>query len=248
VKNEFATGIKKIFFVVIAGLSMATSFLYFVEVFSFGRGLINETWVSVLVNGIVGVIVLDAAAIAWLKIYLGASDNNSVRALAAFGMIIGVIGSAVSSFIYLLLSANNYTISPDMRLYTQIAMAAIIVIHFLLVFAGGYTSTSAKIDEKTSEMLAEATNEMLTLTEEYFRQAIPGLAQQNARKLTDKLRGQFSKLSVDTTEPAALPQPAQQYPHANGVQQQQPLHATTPPMPTDTRRDGATEERAAPFE
>ncbi len=239
-KNEIANGIKKLFFTIIALLSMTTSFLYFVEVFSFGRGLVSDTWMSVLINGTVGVIVLDIAAIAWLKIYLGASDNNTVRALAATGFIIGLIGSAISSFAYLFSVADDFYLPPNMRVYTQIAMAAIIVIHFVLVFLSQYKSTQARIDEKTAAMMSEATEEMLKLSEEYFRASIPGLARQNAIKLTERLRGQFAKLTPDelaapltvamgdSDQRTAVPEPSPSpSPNPNGQ---------TPPLAENGRR------------
>ncbi len=80
--------------------------------------------------------------------------------------------------------------------YAQWAIAVIIVIHFILVFLSQYRATSAKIDEKTADMLAEATDEMLTLTEQSFRDNIPALANQQAGELTRLLAGRFANLSA----------------------------------------------------
>ena len=210
---EFANGIKKIFFTVIAILSMATSFLYFVEVFSFGEGIVSSTWVSVMVNGVIGILVLDLAAMAWLKIYLQASDNNTLRTLATVGFVIGFVGSAVASFAYLLTVASGYQMTGDARIYTQLAMAVVIVAHFALVFLSIFKATSAKIDEKTASLLSEGTEEMLKLTDDYFRELIPALAKQNARKLADELKTKFTSMSALTGDdaegqPQALPAPS----------------------------------------
>lgn len=195
--NSMAGFIKYAFFLVIIILSAVTSFLFFVEVFQFGRGFIFDPFWSAVITGAIGVIVLDGAALAWLKIYLGAADNNNLRALAAIGAGIGVIGSAVSSFAYLIMiAAEGYQPGSEMRTYVQVAMAVIIVAHFLLVFLSGYMATSARIDEKVAEMMSEATDEMLTLTDEYFRAQIPRLARNNAERLTRELAGRFTSLTV----------------------------------------------------
>lgn len=219
--SSLARYIKIAFFSIITLLSAATSFLFFVEVFRFGRGFIADPFWSAILTGAIGVIVLDGAAIAWLKIYLGASDNNDLRALAAIGAAIGMIGSALSSFAYLVMvAAEGYQPGDNIRAYVQIAMAAIIVVHFVLVFLSGYLSTSAKIDERMAEMMSEATDEMLTLTETYFREEIPHLARTNAKALTRGLAGNFTSLTAFDAK--RLPPPDlsdstyETPPHANG--------------------------------
>lgn len=218
--NSMAEFTKKMFFAIIIALSAATSFLFFVEVFQFGRGFIIDTFWSAIITGVIGVIVLDGAALAWMKIYLGAADNNNVRALAAIGAAIGIIGSAVSSFAYLIMvAAEGYQPGSDLRTYVQVAMAAIIVAHFLLVFMSGYYATSAQIDEKTAEMMSAATDEMLILTDQYFRAQIPRLAQDNAQQLTRTLAGRFASLTTADDDAVALPpiqQPAAQGASVNG--------------------------------
>lgn len=209
-QSTAAKYIKGVFFTVIVLLSAATSFLYFVEVFSFGRGLLEDTLIAVLLNGLIGVTVLDAAAIAWLKIYLGASDNNELRTFAAAGMIVAMIGSALSSLAYLLMVSSGYVIPPKLATYTQWAMAGIIVFHFVLVFLSAYRATQARIDEKAAEMLSEAQEEMLKLTEQEFRLRIPDLAKTNADALTRLLAGRFASLSsLQLPKQQALPTPSE---------------------------------------
>lgn len=205
--NSAANWIKRAFFAAIVLLSASTSFLYFVEVFSFGRGLVEDSMISVLVNGAIGVLVLDIAALAWLKIYLQAADNNELRFFALAGASVGVIGSALASLAYLLMVSSGYAVPERLAVYTQWAMAAVIVTHFLLVFLSSYRATSARIDEKTAAMLSEATDEMLLLTEQEFRRLIPGLARQNAEQLTQELATRFSGLSAlqALQEPQSLP-------------------------------------------
>jgi hypothetical protein len=221
---------KSAFFAIIIALSAATSFLFFVEVFQFGRGFIIDPFWSAILTGVIGVVVLDGAALAWLKIYLGAADNNNVRALAAIGAAIGVIGSAVSSFAYLVMvAAEGYQPGSDLRTYVQVTMAAIIVAHFLLVFLSGYMATSARIDEKTAEMMSAATDEMLKMTDQYFRAEIPRLAQNNAHQLTRQLAGRFASLTTADSAPPALP------PGDNA-----PRHEATQPQPAATVGQGAS--------
>lgn len=203
---------KYLFFGIIIVLSAATSFLFFVEVFQFGRGFIIDPFWSAILTGIIGVLVLDGAALAWLKIYLSGSDNNDLRALAAVGAGIGVVGSAISSFAYIVMvAAEGYQPGSDLRTYVQVAMAGIIVVHFVLVFLSGYFSTSAKIDERAAEMMSDATEEMLDLTEADFRAQIPRLAQSNADRMVRELAGRFSTLAIfDASNDAPrqeLPQP-----------------------------------------
>ncbi|MCW7072195.1 MAG: hypothetical protein OCU12_07740 [Methanophagales archaeon] len=199
-KTSMASGLKKIFFVAISILSMITSFLFFIEIFQIGSSVSSgDSWAiaSTLITGFVGVLILDVAALVWLRVYLGASDNHDERALATAGMAIGFIGSALSSFAYLILVAStSVAVDPAWQQYVTYAMALILVIHFSLVFLSSYKSTAAKIDERTSEMMAKATEEMLTLMEEDFMARIPGLAKINAHKLSQRLTQQFSSLTV----------------------------------------------------
>lgn len=196
-KQSFATGIGRAFFVAIALVSAATSFLYFIHVFSFGEGFLSGT-LAMLLNGLLGVLVLDGAAFAWLWIYLQDSDNNTTRAIAAFGILVAVTGSIAASYAYLVLFAAQEPLVDAGNLYSATIwlMATIIVIHFVLVFLRQYKNTSARVEEKTAEMLAEATDEMLKLTDDYFKAYIPGLAQANAQKLTRQLAARFATLSV----------------------------------------------------
>lgn len=196
-KQSFARGIGRAFAVAIAGVSAATSFLYFLNVFRFGEGFLSGALMS-LFNGLLGVLVLDGAAFAWLWIYLSDSDNNTTRAIAAFGTLVAVAGSIAASYAYLILFAAEQTLVDSANLYTATIwlMATIIVLHFGLVFLRQYKNTSARIDEKTAEMMAAATDEMLKLTDDYFRAHIPQLAQVNAEKLSRQLAARFATLSV----------------------------------------------------
>lgn len=208
-KRSFAIGIGRAFATAVAVVSAATSFLYFINVFSFGEGLLSGT-LALLINGLLGVLVLDGAAFAWLWIYLQDSDNNTTRAIAAFGILVAVIGSIAASYAYLVIFAAQQPLIDTGNLYTATIwlMATIIVIHFALVFLRQYKNTSAKIEEKTAEMMAAATDEMLKLTDDYFKARIPGLAQANAQKLTRQLAARFATLSVLTQledEAPALP-------------------------------------------
>lgn len=208
-KQSFAIGIGRAFITAIALVSAATSFLYFIHIFSFGEGFLSGP-LAVLINGLLGVLVLDGAAFAWLWIYLQDSDNNTTRAIAAFGMLVAVIGSIAASYAYLVLFAARQPLVDVGNLYSATIwlMATIIVIHFALVFLRQYKHTSARIEEKTAEMMAEATDEMLKLTDDYFKARIPGLAQANAQKLTRQLAARFATLSVLTQleeEAPALP-------------------------------------------
>ena len=209
-KQSFAIGIGRAFVTAIALVSAATSFLYFINVFSFAEGFLSGA-LALLLNGLLGVLVLDGAAFAWLWIYLQDSDNNTTRAIAAFGILVAVIGSIAASYAYLVLFAARQPLVDVENLYTATIwlMATIIVIHFSLVFLRQYKNTSAKIEEKTAEMMAEATEEMLKLTDDYFKTRIPGLAQANAQKLTRQLAARFATLSVlerlDNDAPALQP-------------------------------------------
>lgn len=198
-KQSMSSGLKKTFFVIISGISAITSFFFFTLIFDFvgvteagdAAGIIG-----VIVTGLVGVIVLDGAAIVWLKIYLGASDNNDERSLAVIGMAVGFTGSALSTLSFLIMFASDVEIPANYSSYITWAMAVITVVHFALVFLSSYKSTQSKIDEKISEVLADGIDEMLKLTEQDFREQIPNLAQENASRLVQKMAGQFAGLSV----------------------------------------------------
>lgn len=194
--DSLTSGLKKLFFGLIVALSCLTSFGFFVETFSLGRGILPDNALSVLINGAIGVLVLDVAALVWLRIYLKGSDNNDLRAIAIVGAAVSMAGAATSSFAYLvMMSTAADTFGPELRQYATWGIAALIVLHFLLVFLSSYRATHARVDEKTAELVSEATDETLKLTEEYFRASIPTLAKANAEKLTDRLASQFSTQS-----------------------------------------------------
>lgn len=191
--DSLTGGLKKVFFALIIGLSALTSFGFFVETFSLGRGFLPDNVVSIAINGLVGVLVLDGGALIWLRIYLKGADNNDLRAIASVGAGVSLIGAAITSFTYLIMvSVSSDVFGPEIRQYSTLGIAAIIIFHFILVFLFGYRATHARVDEKVSSLISEATNETLKLTEEYFRESIPALAKSNAQKLTDQLASQFA--------------------------------------------------------
>lgn len=212
-KDSFASGIRKLFFVAIGLLSAATSFLYFVEVFSLGRGLVPETWMAVIINGTMGILVLDGAAFAWLRIYLGASDNNDLRALSVVGFGLGVLGSAITSFAYLFSVTEGMSLPAETAVYTQITLAVVIVLHFLLVFASSYRATSAKIDEKVAGLVSRGTEQVMKATEARFYDELEGMVDENVVVVMDQIRARFQMTRSRRPPPQAgtIASPAAEY-------------------------------------
>ncbi len=188
-KYEMTKFIKAAFFGVIAILNAATSYLFFTELFVIGGGLVSSN-VSGLVNGLLGVLVLDVAAYSWLRIYLKSADNNSLRAIAAVGAIVSAIVSAAVSLLYLIMiAAIGFDFPPSWTTYSQIGIALVIVMHFGLVFASLYMTTDSKIAERVAAMKGDATDEMLNQAEAEFAVLAPQLgAQLSADLLADVQR------------------------------------------------------------
>lgn len=216
--HVITNGLKSAFFIAITLFCAATSFLFFVSTFAVGGEVLSNTIATALLNGALGVLVLDFAALTWLRIYLNGSDNNTLRTIAIVGAVIGLVGSSVTSLAYLMLIASAGTFPETWRTWIQWALALIAVSHFVLVFLSYWKSTQSKIDEKVAEMLAEGTEEMLKLANQNFREALPGLAQQNANELTRMLAARFSAIAAlpnTNTQPGPDP-PHQPGPSPNG--------------------------------
>lgn len=207
--NRATNYLKIVFFGALATLSAATSFAFFMV--AYVRP--GDHWMYGLTVGVVGVLVTDAAALAWLRIYLNASDNNDERALAMFGVVTGAAGSVVASLAYLLDTTPLFALPEQAAAYATVAGAIVIVIHFMLVLITQYRATRAQIDERMSGLMSEANEEMLKKTDERFRAMIPALADQNARRLATQLAGRFGLLSdvgaSGSVEPLPLPSPPQ---------------------------------------
>ena len=120
-------------------LSSITTFMFF---WTYMPEFINLDWlgtwgayISPVLSGIVGVLLLDYATVKWLQIYLHGCDdgNNEQRATAQYAFYFDFAGSAVSSGAYLILSADNL-ITLDASTREWIGIASIVMIALAVIF------------------------------------------------------------------------------------------------------------------
>ena len=203
--KQLAGILASIFMLLVAVASLATSALFFVNLFEFGGEVAGST-ASMLVTASVGVLVTDIALYAWTLTYLKIADNSATRALAAIGAFIGGAGSILATVAYMLLFARKgvvvATAGTDWIFILQIMMGVVLAGHVTLFIVGMFRSTGARIDTKAGELMAEAQDEMFVLTEQMFRAEIPALAQQNAQRMKQKLAERFVGLSTLAPAPS----------------------------------------------
>lgn len=98
----------KIFGALIVAASAALTFAFF---WTFLPSLIPtgviDAWTASMISGVLGVLIFDAGALAWLKIYLDGSENNDQRAIAMQTSILDIAGSATASFAQILLTGTG---------------------------------------------------------------------------------------------------------------------------------------------
>lgn len=120
-------------------LSSVTTFMFF---WSYMPGFIRLDWlgdwagyISPVLSGVVGVLLLDYAAVKWLQIYLYGCDegNNEQRSTAEWAFWFCLAGSTISSGAYLLLSADSL-ITLDTATREWVGIASIIMIAAAVVF------------------------------------------------------------------------------------------------------------------
>lgn len=210
-KQARAIWFKRVFFLIVAMLSGSTSYMYFQEVF--GAGSVGVATVAV---GITGYLMTDGAAIAWMMIYLEAAENNEERLFAIIGAIVGVVGSLTATAMFILGLSEVVVLTADMGTATTIVLMVVLVVHCLLAVLSNVRSTEAQLNEKSAEMRADANAEMMTQTEELFKEMVPSIAQENAKKLASQMRNEFS-LSSEFFRDALASRARKQ------VQQDQPL-------------------------
>ena len=201
--NEITRFIKMAFFAVIVVFSMTTTGTFFAENFTVLPSL--PDWVNSLAGVVLGVVVLDLGALAWLRIYLSGCDNNAERALAMGGFFMDLAGSALTTFAHLAVSTDLIVMPTTFSAYVVIGIAVVTVLNFVLVAGHQYYSTSAKVDDKLSQLRSQATDEMLKLVEAQVMRDIPKLASAEAQKQVQIFSASFSQLTGNDTHQQPTP-------------------------------------------
>jgi hypothetical protein len=159
--------------------------------------------------------------------------------------IFDLIGVGLMAFAEILLGGQTLAAAPEnmgeyaiwgIGVWTVFNVAAVVMFHLGDPEARKRMALQGEQDAIFEEALKKLTTKRT--------QQSGVLSDQLAEAMMEKLK---ADLAVDHNGDG-IPD-IMQNPHvvANGTAPRR-VAATTPPMPTDTRRDGATEERAAPFE
>lgn len=193
-------------------LSSVTTFMFF---WSYMPGFIRLDWlgewaayVSPVLSGVVGVLLLDYAAVKWLQIYLYGCDegNNEQRSTAEWAFWFCLAGSTISSGAYLLLSADSL-ITLDVATREWVGIASIIMIAAAVVFnfyskldfdRNSNVAKQAIREAERMGRIAEAREEEERHLDELIaketKQRLAGLADEIAAERADSLADDYRRV------------------------------------------------------
>lgn len=225
--NKSAQYIGTIFVV----LSSITTFMFF---WSYMPGFVNLDWlgawgayISPVLSGIVGVLLLDYATVKWLQIYLHGCDegNNEQRSTAQYAFYFDFAGSAVSSGAYLILSADNLiTLDASTREWIGIASIAMIALAVIFNFYSkldfDFKSNTAKESIREAERMGKIAQarqgeekHLDELIAQKTREKLAGQAEAIAEQRADSLAAEYERIEA-AKSPRTSPRPT---PQGNGV-------------------------------
>lgn len=218
--NKSAKWIGTIFVI----LSSITTFMFF---WTYMPAFINLDWlgawgayISPVLSGIVGVLLLDYPTVKWLQIYLHGCDdgNNEQRSTAKSAFYFDFAGSAVSSGAYLILSADNLiTLDASTREWIGIASIAMIALAVIFNFYSkldfDFKSNTARDSIRQAERMgkiAEARREeekhLDDLIAQKTREKLASQADAIAETRADSLASDYQRIeSAKSPRPSSSP-------------------------------------------
>lgn len=190
------------FFATVMAISASTTFGFFMQNFPrlVPEGLVAPLTAQALA-GAMGVVLLDAATVAWLWAFLANADTGAQRWLAVIMTALTFIGSATSSVAYLGLNAEGYMALSDTTRTTMGAVALLIVVCAVILNFGSAIAYQAS-SRSSREAIREGQRDATLWDAEYVEQQY--LDQQVARKMKRNLRALADSLAEEkATELAA---------------------------------------------
>ena len=185
--KTYARIISAIFLVCVQIFSMSTSYSFFAASFK----------IQPIVAGLIGLLLLDGAFIAWLAIRMNLAESRGQIAAATIGAIVGFCGSAASTYGFMTISSSGLTDSLTSQLNT--AFGAIGVIHVALATMYQLSSREAAESIAAANRKAAHTAEIESIRAETDRQVIerlrkelPSLAAIGSERLYHDLLAEYA--------------------------------------------------------
>lgn len=157
-KNS-AKDIFKIFAALIFIASATLTFGFFYEHLPSIVPDVVDQLTAAIIAGVLGTLIFDGGALAWLKVYLDASENNDQRSIALSTSIVDITGSAVASFVQIIFAGTNLVaLSADTRwavgLAALVAAAGVLTWNFISIWRFHKNSDVSKESIREAERLA----------------------------------------------------------------------------------------------
>lgn len=156
-----ATDLFKIFAALIFVASAILTFAFF---WTFLPALVPagvlDDFTAAFISGGLGVLIFDAGALAWLKIYLDGCQNNDQRNVAMSTSVLDVSGSAVASFAQIILTGTGLVaLDPNTQLTigwaSLLAVAGTLVFNFVSVWRFHKNSDASKLAIREANRLGK---------------------------------------------------------------------------------------------
>jgi len=119
---------------------------------------------AAIVAGVLGLLIFDGGALAWLKVYLDACDNNDQRTIAITTSVVDISGSAIASFTQIVFAGTSLvTLSPDTQYFVGlaalVAAAGVLTFNFISIWRFHKNSDASKLAIREADRLAKIREE-----------------------------------------------------------------------------------------
>lgn len=183
-------------------ISLISTFLYYQIAFPnlFPSWVLGDI-VSMWVGGFWGMLSLDLAAVGWLRVWSHAANSDGQKYTAFALSVIDMIGSAISSFLYLMIATESIEVTPEMSVAAVYAITLISVINFLGVWAFKYFDSEV---QHSANMLDQK-NELAKKTAAKVILQIETMSDRIAGQVALHLSGQVEKEFLEQMMPGVTP-------------------------------------------
>lgn len=227
--QQSARNLFKIFATIIFIASATLTFAFF---YTYLPAIIPavDLYVAAIAAGFLGLIIFDGGAIAWLKTYLDACENNDQREIALTTSVIDIAGSAVASFAQIILQGTGLVTLGDDTVFlvgviSLFAVAGVLSWNFVAVWRFHKNSDASKASIREANRMAiirAKEDEEADILDQLIAQKVGELlageadaiaVQQAARIAAKRRRIELGK-HYDVEQPAGSPLPQPMTSHA----------------------------------
>ena len=246
--TDKAKAVKWIFFTMLVVINAGLTSSFFVSNYSNAISIVTNPTLNKFLTVVVGIVLLDIGALAWLHLYENLSYTSRARNVAQFMSWAGLLASTVASVAQLTLTNTLVALGDDVinaaSLVALLGISGILIAHVVAMMLWLQASPEARQLDADMEAAAESVEEQLAAKKELaaavkaiasrqIREAMPILARLQAHQQVNAFivgMGNLPRLAsgeVDTALLRALfPEMGEQPEQA----EQLPQAPTTPPQ------------------